>query len=215
MFKELTKLFEGLSFKKIKQWPKWAMFYFLGIITFFIIAAIGAALDPPIVGKQKELLRRWNMREVKGKGLLITFDDVNNIPWTIAIERDRKTDVVEKIMLMKNEKDFVFRYYGKGKIFGFETYGVYDSPLAIYGWFGSDRSGYVWHDLNFDSRIDEEHCLGSYNILVGDRWIRGLRSGDKGKQVETNEGVFLFDTKSGKWKKVSTKSNYEGDGIIL
>ncbi|KPK76023.1 MAG: hypothetical protein AMJ79_08635 [Phycisphaerae bacterium SM23_30] len=212
MFNELKKMLGGLSWNNIKQWPKWATFYVLGVLSICVVGAIAAAIDPPIMGDQKEMLKRWDMRELEGIGvgkvLLIEFTDVNDIYWTLAVERDQQNETVEHISLMNGvdeERISVFEYYGlgTGRIFNYDTGEGYDCPLVNYGWYKPDTDSCIWQDLNYDSLFDERFISGQYEILIEDNWVQGKKIGQRHKQVKTDNGVFEFDIKMGQWKKIA------------
>lgn len=217
MYKGLTKMFRGLSWNNIKQWPKWAMFYVLGVLSICVAGAISAAIDPPIIGDQKEMVKRWDMRELEGKALLIEFTDVNDIYWTLVVNRDQQNEKVERISLMNGrngvdeEMISVFEYFGlgTGSLYHYETGKGYDCPLVNYGWYGHEPNtvSCIWQDLNYDSLFDEKYISRGdeflYEILIEDNWVQGKKIGERNKQVKTDNGVFEFDINIGQWKKIA------------
>jgi len=212
MFNELKKMLGGLSWKKLKLWPKWAMFYCLGIITAFIIGAISAAIDPPIIGDQKEMVKRWDMKESPRNQLLIKFDDVNGDPWKVILQREEKSDLVENIILVKqnnnDEEHYVFRYFGSGsRLSGLVNLNGYDNPMVAYGWLipEDDESGCLWIDVNFDSQFDGRRIPSKYEIPVGENWEQGEKVTGSENQVRTKSGIYKFDMNLGRWLKASDK----------
>ena len=204
MFKELKKMLNGIALDKIKHWPKWAMFYCLGIVTVFIFGFIAATIDPPIIGTKKEMLNRWEINETNGKQLTLEFNDTNEIPWKVVIQKNETSNLVENIMLLNvtnGVERHVFRYIRKSDDNVLSNFGLggYDGSVVKYGWNVPNEDSYCWTDINLDSCFDERQSPSKYEILVGDNWEQGKKVFDDKKIVKTVSGNYVFDIYSGKW----------------
>ncbi len=174
----------------IKKYYLVFIFYFVGVLTPFVIVALFVTfgIKPP-KSKFEIMLEKWHITNPNENSILINVPIASNLNFNLGMEYDPNTGWVKEIGMTKvrtpakNEAFFVFRTKGK--------YGV---PMVYYG---CPEQGLVWRDLNFDfrfdQRIDYENELMQINI--NDAWITGTGKAE----VKTEKGIFHFDPEIGKW----------------
>jgi len=206
--------------------------YVLGVITpisiLFILFISG--VKPPL-SDGDVLVSKWQIFEQSENTLLVHISGYDNVCFVVDVERNPENGLVEEISVTNGRcEDCAFR--GEAKltpekqrldqndvidnrdicpvfpVFVYKTKGRYEVPMVLYGCPDPAR-GLVWRDLNADNQFDQriDYRNRRMEINVDGRWIKGKGIGKK--EVVTDEGVFKFDTQSGKWKIVEPHSDHK------
>jgi len=200
--------------------------YMFGIATIPIIVyiLIMIGVKPP-ASEADKLISKWNIFEQEDGGLLLHINGYDNICFIVGVKCNPENGLLEEIGVtnglsehcafrsragqnhdnhLLDSNDILSR--GMAAIafpcFAYRAKGRYGVPMASYGIIDH---GILWRDCNADSIFDRkmDYIKRLMEINVEDRWIKGT-----GKhQVVTDEGVYKFNTSSGKWEIVDPNAS--------
>lgn len=200
--------------------------YMLGIATipFIVYILIMIGVKPP-ASEADKLISKWNIFEQEDGRLLLHITGYDNICFIVGVECNPENGLLEEIGVTNGRSEqCAFRsgsdqnhenhlldsndIPGSGTAaiafpcFAYRAKGSYGVPMASYGIIDH---GILWSDFNADSVFDQkiDYIKRLMEINVEDRWVKG-----SGKdQVVTDEGVYKFNTLSGKWEIVDPNAS--------
>lgn len=195
--------------------------YMLGIATIPIIVyiLIMIGVKPP-TSEADKLILKWDIFEQEEGRLVLHIPSNDSICFVVGVKCNPENGLLEEIGVTNGRSEPCAFRSGFDQnhenhlldsndipgsdtaavvfpCFVYRTKGRYGVPIAAYG---IVDHGILWSDFNADSIFNQkvDYIKRLREINVEGRWIKG-----SGKdQVVTDEGVYKFNTSSGKWEIV-------------
>lgn len=201
--------------------------YLVGIATIpiivFILIMIGAK---PSASEADKLISKWNIFEQEDGRLLLHIPSNDNICFIVGVKCNPENGLLEEIGVTNGRSEQCAFRSGSDQnhenhlldsndipgsdtaaiafpCFAYRPKGRYGVPIASYG---IVDHGILWSDFNADSIFNQkiDYIKRLLEINVEDRWVKGSY---KDHQVVTDEGVYKFNTSSGKWEIVDPNAS--------